>query len=49
MSERERAYFFCLLFPILWPLAFGLLLEDLCSGVAFLYRAARGRLRRARP
>ena len=33
MSEREKRYFFCLLFPILWPLAFGLLIEDIAKGL----------------
>jgi hypothetical protein len=46
MSEREKAYFFCLLFPLLWPLAFGLLLEDIFAGVASGFRYLRTRFRR---
>lgn len=46
MSEREKAYFFTLLFPPLWPLVFAMLLCDAGEGIATGFRKLYRRIRR---
>lgn len=45
MSEKEKAYFFCLLIPIFWPLGLAMLVCDIAEaigrGVSSLYRRLR--------
>lgn len=45
MTEREKDYLFCLLFPFLWPLAFAMAIEDLAKAVRNGFRKLRGRNR----
>jgi len=45
MTEKEKVYFFCLLFPLLWPFIPVLLLLDLIEaikrGVQFIWQKLR--------
>lgn len=45
LSEKGRAYVLCLIIPILWPLAFAMLMEDLCHWTADRVRALYWRWR----
>jgi hypothetical protein len=43
MSDKEKAYFLCLLFPPLWPVIPALLICDFGSWIGGRYRAWRSR------
>lgn len=51
LSEKEKAYYFVLLFPPLWPLGMAMLLCDLiegaANGVRVLYHRIKLRCRRS--
>lgn len=46
MSEKEKMYFFVILFPILWPLGIAMLMCDIGEaigrGASSLYRKCKG-------
>jgi len=46
LSEKGKAYALCLLFPLLWPLAFAMALCDLAEAIGSGLRRLRARMRR---
>lgn len=46
MSDKERAYFLCLIIPIFWPLAIAMAIGDLCGAIGNGFRSLYHRLRR---
>lgn len=38
MTEKEKMYFFSLLFPILWPLVFAMAICDLVEAIKKTYQ-----------
>lgn len=45
MTEKERAYFFVLLFPLLWPLGVAMLMCDAFDGIGRGIRTLWRRIR----
>jgi hypothetical protein len=46
LSEREKIYWFCILFPIMWPFLPFLILEDVCHGIGSVSRSVWGAVER---
>lgn len=48
MSEREKMYFFAILFPVLWPILIALVIEDVCRGIRHIFVSAYTWITRSR-